>query len=81
MARNWVHVVDQSIYISDDGSWLEYGDFGRDTYGLHTEIDGKQAIIRLFGSISGDVPEGYDLVAEADKLLDRIASGWRAVNW
>ena len=81
MAREWKRDIGQLAYIADDGNWLEYGRFGRDTYGLHTVFDGKEHVIHMFGNSSCHVPDGYDLIAEADRLLDRIASGWRAVNW
>lgn len=51
------------------GNSLVYGEFGRDTYGLYTTIDGKEVCIRVDGT------------KDADKVLDKLASGWRPVNW
>ena len=81
MGRKWEHDLDQAAYIADDGNWLEYGAFGRDTYGLHTEVDGFDAVIRIMGALHPDAPKGYSPTDEADGLLDRIAGGWRAANW
>lgn len=79
MARTWKRGSGEIV--ASDGNWLEYGSFGQDTYGLHTVIDGRDAIIRMMSSTHTDAPTGYDVTAEADDLLDRIAGGWRAANW
>jgi excisionase family DNA binding protein len=72
MAREWKFDTEQGIYISTEGDWLEYGAFGSDTYGLHTTIDGREAIFHI----------GFENPCdEADELLDMFAGNWRPVNW
>ena len=60
---------------ASDGSWLSYGDWGRDTYGLHTEFDGKRQNVRIFAESRAEA------VRTAERKLARIACGWRAINW
>ena len=74
MTRKWEFDTDQMIHVSGD-DWLEYGSFGADTYGLHTKLDGRDAIIRI------DAENSKDATDEADNLLDKLADGWRATNW
>ena len=74
MTRTWEHDIDQMIYVSGD-DWLEYGTFGRNTYGLHTHLDGREVAIRI------DAESSKDAMEEADELLDKMQGGWRAVNW
>lgn len=81
MVRTWEYDINQLAYIADDGNWLEYGSFGQDTYGLHTKVDGRESVICMFSETSVNVPAGYNLIDETDKLLDKIANGWHAVNW
>lgn len=50
------------------GNSLTYGDFGRDTYGLHTTIDGKGYVLRTWSR------------SNATDTLQRLAAGWRPVN-
>lgn len=52
-----------------NGNWLSYGDFGTDTYGLHTTIGEYEACICVSGT------------NDADAVLEKLASGWRPVNW
>ncbi len=33
-----------SAWVCEDGSWLEYGSFGRDTWGLHLAADGWRPV-------------------------------------
>lgn len=75
MAREWTFDRDQLIHDDEAGNWLEYGRFGEDTYALHTTVDGEEVALRIDCTIDEKPTE------KADELLDRIASGWRAVNW
>ena len=74
MARTWKFNLDEMIHESGD-DWLEYGKFGTGTYGLHTVIDGEEAVVCVRAESDKEATE------EATRLLDKIADGWRAVNW
>ena len=49
--------------------WLSYGDFGLDTYGLHTKVLGEDAIICVRAESRREAEE------RATELLDMLADG------
>jgi len=51
------------------GNSLTYGDFGRDTHGLHTNVDGNEVTLMVYSK------------DDASETLDKLASGWRPANW
>ena len=64
---------EQGILRSPNGDWLEYGAFGQDTYGLHTQLDnGKSVVFRLLVEYGEPAPVG-----KANILLNKLKSGWR----
>lgn len=67
---------EQGVLRSPDGDWLEYGKFGRDTYGLHTRLDNSRAVFFLSAEYGEPAPVG-----KANILLNKLKSGWRPVNW
>lgn len=71
----WYKVGDISERQNERGDALTYGDFGRDTYGLTTVVDDKAVTLCIRCEV------GDDAQAEADKILEKLASGWRPVNW
>jgi hypothetical protein len=60
---------------NENGDQLYYGDFGPDTYGLYTTIDGKDCTMRVCAE---HVDEA---TFNAERLLEKLASGWRPINW
>lgn len=74
--RTWEHDGREGIEVSSDGAWLEYGAFGRDTYGLHTTVDAEPCTICLRADYDEPAP-----TKRADWLLDKLATGWRPANW
>lgn len=67
---------EQGILHSPNGDWLEYGAFGRDTYGLHTQIDNNHVVFCLSTEYGEPAPE-----RRANMVLNKLRSGWRPVNW
>jgi hypothetical protein len=64
-------------WIRDNETWVTYGDFGRDTYGLHCELDGARHVACIHAE--DDFSKGLE---RADSLLAKIENdGFRAVNW
>lgn len=57
------------------GNSLVYGEFGPDTYGLYTTVDGAHRVI----CVRAESPAAA--TNDASELLDRLANGWRPVNW
>ena len=58
-----------------DGNALVYGEYGPDTWGLFTDLDGAEHefCIRAEGRA--------DAKREANALLAKLAGGWRPLNW
>lgn len=70
MSREWHELGTTGGELVDgNGNTLSPCEFGPCTYGLRTTIDGKQAVIRVLS------------IEHANKTLDRLALGWRPVNW
>ena len=65
----WERVGDLGELQDGNGNSLVYGEFGSGTYGLYTTIDGEEACLCVSGT------------EDADSMLEKIASGWRPVNW
>lgn len=61
--------------VNANGDSLHYGEFGPNTYGLMTEIDGKRVELCV------REVEGKSITESADELLEKLAGGWRPVNW
>lgn len=72
---SWHKVGDMGEIQNERGDALTYGNFGHDTYGLTTVVDGKTVTLCIRCEI------GDDVQAEADEILEKLASGWRPVNW
>lgn len=53
---------------------LSYGEFGPDTYGMYCEFDGSEHVVCIRN-------EDRQFVNRAYEIAERIASGWRALNW
>lgn len=71
--NNWKR-SDYGDLVRDDGSWLEYGAFGRDTYGLH--YVGKPGVVyKVYGVLSEDVPAGYSTTEDAERIIRNIEEG------
>ena len=71
MSRDWHEVQGASGGELEDGNgnviWPY--EFGPNTYGLHTTVDGKRMSVRVWS------------VEHANETLDKLATGWRPVNW
>ncbi len=68
---------EQGVLRSPNGDWLEYGAFGADTYGLHTQLDSSNSLVfRLLVEPGEPAPVG-----EANIILNKLKGGWRPVNW
>lgn len=67
---------EQGILCSPNGDWLEYGAFGEDTYGLHTQLDSSNSIVfRLLVEHGEPAPVG-----EANIILNKLKNGWLPVG-
>lgn len=69
MSRKWRKVGSLGELQDGFGNSLVYGEFGRDTWGLYTTIDGVRSCIRVPNADA------------ASKLLDKLETGWRPTNW
>lgn len=72
---SWHKVGDMGELQNDRGDALTYGDFGPDTYGLTTVVDEKAVRLCIRCEIGGDMQ------AEADEIFEKLAGGWRPLNW
>lgn len=52
-------------------AWLTYGEFGSDTYGLHTTTDGEDTVWNIRAESIAEAKR------EASRFLARLAHGWR----
>lgn len=71
----WHSVVDLGEMQDANSNSLVYGEFGRDTYGLLTTVDGAECVLCVRAERRSDV------MREADDILGRLSDGWRPVNW
>lgn len=60
--------------VRGDGSWLEYGAFGHDTYGLHY-VGKPDAVYKVYSELSQDVPSGYSTTQDAERIIKAIEEG------
>lgn len=67
--NGWHKVGQLEELQNDSGDSLVYGEYGPETYGLYTSIDGREVCICARS------------IEDADDILKRLASGWRPVNW
>lgn len=65
----WRKVGNLGEVQDNQGNSVVYGEFGFNTYGLHTTVDGIGVCIKV-----------ADL-NDASAVLARLADGWRPVNW
>ena len=72
--RRFLH-EDTGEWRDGRGNVLVYGTFGPDTYGLITTLDGREYELCIRAHV------GDDLNELANALLDKLATGWRPVNW
>ena len=78
LTHEWVHDLDNFQYTDKvTGARLTYGDFGRDTYGLHVEVDGEKVTLCIRSEDKGH----NAALKDAEQMLDQLAGGWRPVNW
>lgn len=78
-ARDWRGEVDPLAFVSDDGARIEPGGWPGCRPGcweVRAEVDGRAWRCAIYPGETGRSPQ-----AEADLLLDRLAAGWRPVNW
>jgi hypothetical protein len=66
------------VYVFEDGiSWMAY-DYG-DNYALRTEVDGRPVTLTVRDDHLNT--EDADKFTDACNLLDKLANGWRPINW
>lgn len=63
--RNWELNKEEHIH-ETAGAWLDYGYFGAGTYGLHTTVNGEEAIYRIYAETAAEA------IGYADSLLDKL---------
>lgn len=73
----WTH---EDGYLTDGEHIMTYGDYGRDTWGLHLTVDGKECTLLVRGSLHPD-GDGRTPAEQANELIAKLESGWRPVNW
>ena len=74
-ANGWNKVGNLGEMHDGRGNSLVYGEFGFDTYGLYTTVDGAEHII----CIRAESPAAA--MRDANEILDKLSHGWRPVNW
>ena len=68
---SWTYDKDNMTSRNDRCDWISYGDFGRDTYGLHTRLnDGTEAVLRIDADT---IEERHE---RADALLRMVTDGY-----
>ena len=69
-----------NCYTNGLGAWVTYGDFGRDTYGLHIELEnGEEIAFKLLGYLHYDY-NGKSWQEQAATYIAKIESGWLPVG-
>lgn len=76
--KKWTN-IEGSTYSDGHGNhirWAGVGDYGWSIYELTIEVDGKSYIWNL-----RECCGIREAIEHADKLIAKLESGWRPVNW